>query len=301
MSKSLRTYMKETAALVEAELHRLLPPESEEPSTIHKAMRYSACNGGKRLRSILAIEAAALRGSPASRALPLAASLEMVHAYSLIHDDLPCMDDDDYRRGRPTNHRVFGEGIAVLAGDALLTHAFLILSQLPKWTDVSSSVALRIVAEVAEAASTAGLVGGQVADLQAEGQTLVPGASELLRFIHTRKTGALFRCSLRAGALIGGLGQDDLVAVDRFAQYFGLAFQIMDDVLDVVGDSATIGKAVGSDQRREKLTYPRLYGLERSREMALEAVEAAQESLEPFGAAALRLEELARYVVERNH
>jgi geranylgeranyl diphosphate synthase type II len=300
MTLAMRGFMERLAASVEAELNRLLPAESTNPSSIHRAMRYSACGGGKRLRAILAMEAASLRGGPAERALPLAASLEMIHAYSLIHDDLPCMDDDDYRRGKPTNHRVFGEGIAVLAGDALLTQAFVVLGRLPELVGVTPAVALRVVAEVAQAASTAGLVGGQVEDLEAEGHEPGRGAPELLRAIHTRKTGALFRCSLRTGALIGGLSEAELAHLDRFAQHFGLAFQIVDDVLDVMGDASATGKAVGSDARQAKLTYPRVYGLERSREMAREAVVAAKESLEPFAAAADRLVQLANFVVERD-
>ncbi len=301
MLSDLETYTRKTAALIEAELARLIPPESEPPGVIHKAMRYSVCSGGKRLRAMLAMEAAGLRGGPRRRALPVAASLEMIHAYSLIHDDLPCMDDDDYRRGRLSNHKVFGEGLAVLAGDALLTEAFVVLSRLPELIGLAPDVTVRVIAQVARAASTVGLIGGQVADLEAEGAPLDSRAAETLRFIHERKTGALFRGSLLAGALVGGLDDSDLVVVERYAEHFGLAFQIVDDLLDVVGDSERLGKAVGSDQRQQKLTYPRLYGLDRSRAMAQEAVEAAQESVRVFGQAAEGPLHLAASAVVREH
>ncbi|MGI6082492.1 MAG: polyprenyl synthetase family protein [Limnochordia bacterium] len=301
MSSDLEKYMQQMAALVEEELDRLLPSESEAPGLIHRAMRYSTCGGGKRLRAMLAMEAAGLRGEPKLRALPVAAGVEMIHAYSLIHDDLPCMDDDDYRRGQPSNHKVFGEGLAVLAGDALLAEAFVVLARLPELIGLSSELTVRVMAQVTEAASTKGLVGGQVADLQAEGADVEDDSADTLRFIHERKTGALFRASLLAGALVGGLDESDLAAVDDYAMHFGLAFQIMDDLLDVIGDAGRLGKAVGSDQRRHKLTYPRLYGVERSKAMALEAVESAKESVRRFGAAADRLVQLAGFVVEREY
>lgn len=298
---SFQTYMQDTAALVEKELCRLLPDEGTAPATIHRAMRYSACGGGKRLRAMLACEAAGLAGKPVAAALPLAAAVEMIHAYSLIHDDLPCMDDDDLRRGKPTNHKVFGEGMAVLAGDALLTQAFDVLGRLPALTGASADTAIRIVAEVAAAAGTAGLVGGQVADLEAEGTDPGDRALEVLQFIHTRKTGALFRCCLRTGAILGGLGDSDLALVDTYAENFGLAFQIVDDVLDVIGESKLLGKTAGSDVRKDKLTYPRIFGLQKSRQMAVAAVQTACEALAPFGDRAERLMQLAQYVVERDH
>lgn len=301
MLADLETYMRRAAAEVEAEISRLIPEESEPPGTIHQAMRYSACGGGKRLRAMLAMEACGLKGEASGRALPLAASLEMIHAYSLIHDDLPCMDDDDYRRGRLSNHKLFGEGLAVLAGDALLTEAFVVLSRLPELIGLAPDITVRVIAQVAEAASTRGLIGGQVADLEAEGMPVDDQAPGILRGIHTRKTGALFRASLLGGALVGGLDGSDLAAVESYAEHFGLAFQIVDDLLDVVGDSKTLGKKVGSDQRQQKLTYPRLYGLDRSRAMAQKAVEAAQESVRPFGQAAERLIQLAAFVIEREH
>jgi geranylgeranyl diphosphate synthase type II len=297
----LPAYLLRIGRQVEEMLAHLLPAEETAPATIHRAMRYSALSGGKRLRAMLAVEAARLRSGDGRSALPYAAAIEMIHAYSLIHDDLPCMDDDDYRRGKLTNHKVFGEGIAVLAGDALLTEAFIVLGRLPQLSGVSAELALQIVAEVATAAGTMGLIGGQVADLEAEGKALAADAAEVLRFIHSRKTGALFRASLRGGALIGGLMGDDLAHVSRYAECFGLAFQITDDILDVVGDSAALGKSTGSDARKEKLTYPRVFGLERSRAMAQEALAEAQASLAPFGERAEGLRQLAAYCTQRDH
>jgi geranylgeranyl diphosphate synthase type II len=299
MSGDLATYMQRQAALVEAELDRLLPGAERRPSVIHEAMRYSACGGGKRLRAILAMEGAGLRGQAKERALPVAASVEMIHAYSLIHDDLPCMDDDDFRRGQPSNHKVYGEGLAVLAGDGLLAQAFVVLARLPELIGLAAETTVRVVAEVAKAAGTDGLVGGQVADLQAEGAPIEEQTARTLRFIHERKTGALFRASLVAGALVGGLNGADLLAVERYAEQFGVAFQITDDLLDVEGDTKLLGKAVGSDEKQQKLTYPRLYGLDASRTMAREAIEEAQDSVRTFGEAAKRLIELAEFVIER--
>ncbi|HHT27355.1 MAG TPA: polyprenyl synthetase family protein [Firmicutes bacterium] len=300
-AKPLAQYMQEVAQRVEMELDRLLPSGQTQPGIIHEAMRYSACNGGKRLRAMLTLEAAGLLHGNGEAALPLAAAIEMIHAYSLIHDDLPCMDDDDYRRGKPTNHKVFGEGIAVLAGDALLTQAFVVIGRLPELTGISAALTVQVLAEVATAIGSTGLVGGQVADLQAEGADPGDNAFAMLQYIHTHKTGALFRCSLRTGGLLGGLTPAQLVAVDEYAEQFGLAFQITDDVLDQIGSAEALGKAVGSDDRSRKLTYPRIFGLARSQQMAREAVEKAQTALEPFGSHAARLIELAQFIVERDH
>jgi geranylgeranyl diphosphate synthase type II len=300
-TKTLAQYMQETAQRVEQELDHLLPSNETQPGIIHEAMRYSACNGGKRLRAMLTMEAAGLLNGDDEVALPLAAAIEMIHAYSLIHDDLPCMDDDDYRRGKLTNHKVFGEGMAVLAGDALLTQAFVVIARLPELSGVSAALTVQVLAEVATASSSIGLVGGQVADLQAEGTDPGDNALAMLQYIHTHKTGALFRCSLRGGALLGGLTGPQLDAVQEYAEQFGLAFQITDDVLDQIGSAETLGKAVGSDDRSRKLTYPRIFGLERSQQMAQEAVQKAQDALRPFGPRAARLIELAQFIVERDH
>ncbi|HHW10995.1 MAG TPA: polyprenyl synthetase family protein [Firmicutes bacterium] len=301
---SFSMYLASLAEMVEAELNRLLPAEDERPEIMHRAMRYSACGGGKRLRAILVLEAAAICGASREKALPAGAAIEMLHAYSLIHDDLPCMDDDDYRRGKLSNHKKFGEGIAVLAGDALLTRTFAVLADLPALIGVSDATALAIIREVADAAGTAGLIGGQAVDLLAEGLAVDNTDNgqnvETLRYIHTRKTGALFRAALRTGAAIGGVLPPETRHLDQYSEYFGLAFQITDDILDVVGDQSKLGKKVGSDERLQKLTYPRLFGLEASRRMAEEAVEQALAALAPYGEAAGRLAELVVYIGERD-
>lgn len=286
------------AAAVEEALARLLPADDRFPETIHRAMRYSALGGGKRLRGALALAAASAAGGDEERALPVAAALEMIHAYSLVHDDLPCMDDDDMRRGKPTCHRVFGEAVAVLAGDALLTRAFEVLADLPRLSGIESARALRIVAEVAAAAGTDGLIGGQVVDLESEGRDV---GEETLQYIHSRKTGALFRVSLVAGALAGGGRDDALEALVEYGRAFGLAFQITDDLLDVVGEAAALGKAVGRDADRCKATYVRLFGLEGARAKAEEAGAAARRALAALPPTPARafLDHLVSFVLTR--
>jgi geranylgeranyl diphosphate synthase, type II len=259
-------------------------------------MRYSLLAGGKRLRPVLVIAAAALYGAPAERVMPAACALEMIHTYSLIHDDLPCMDDDDLRRGRPTNHKVYGEALATLAGDALLTMAFELLARQALVDGVAPHHAAAVVAEVAAAAGAAGMVGGQVEDIAWEGR----GASaEQLKRIHRLKTGALFRASLVAGAGLCGASAAELAALRTYAHHFGLAFQIQDDVLDVVGDAAKTGKGVGRDVKHGKSTYVSHYGLEGARQAARAEVAAACAALELFGAKAAFLEALAQFVVDR--
>ncbi|HLT58066.1 MAG TPA: farnesyl diphosphate synthase [Limnochordales bacterium] len=292
-------YLEQWAARVEAALDELLPPVHQPPPVIHESMRYSALGGGKRLRGVLAVTACKAAGGEPQQALPLAAALEMIHAYSLVHDDLPCMDDDDLRRGKPTNHKVFGEAIAVLAGDALLTHAFWVLGRLPQLAGITPATALAIIEEVAAAAGTAGLIGGQVADLEAEGRAGQVSGEEL-RSIHARKTGALFRASVRAGALLGGATEPVLAALTRYSEELGLAFQITDDILDVVGDPAAMGKAAGRDQARAKATYPAVYGLERARRMAAEAIDRACAAVEPLGDAGAVLVDLVRWLGTRD-
>lgn len=296
----LKEYLSLWAERIDGALTELLPAETEKPSVIHQSMRYSALGGGKRLRGVLALTACDAVGGEPTRALPLAAALEMIHTYSLVHDDLPALDNDTLRRGKPTNHIRFGEAIAILAGDALLTHAFIVMSRLSELTDVTAEVVLAIIREVADASGTAGLIGGQVADLQAEGAQS-PLSAEQLRWIHARKTGALFRTSVRAGAILGGADEAALAALTRYAEALGLAFQIADDVLDVAGDQKTLGKRVGSDEERGKTTYPTLFGVERSRQMAAEAAASAQAALAPFGEKAKMLHLLADFAVERDH
>ncbi|OUM94002.1 MAG: hypothetical protein BAA04_12165 [Firmicutes bacterium ZCTH02-B6] len=292
-------YMEHWAARVEATLDQLLPAEHAAPPIIHRAMRYSTLGGGKRLRGVLAVSACAAAGGDPERALPVAAALEMIHAYSLIHDDLPCMDDADLRRGKPSCHKVFGEAMAVLAGDALLTYAFLVLGRLPLLSGAAAPTALAIIEEVAAAAGTAGLVGGQVADLEAEGRAKQLSGEELRR-IHARKTGALFRASVRSGAMVGGASQEVLAALTRYGEELGLAFQITDDILDVVGDTAAMGKRAGQDQERHKATYPALYGLERARAMAQEAIERACAAVAPLNERGQVLADLVRWLGSRD-
>lgn len=292
-------YVSEWAEAVEESLDELLPAEDEEPSTIHRAMRYSALGGGKRLRGVLAVTACRAAGGDEVAALPLAAAIEMIHAYSLVHDDLPAMDDDDMRRGKPTNHKVFGEGMAILAGDALLTQAFLVLARLPELISVSAETTVHVIREISEAAGTVGLIGGQVADLEAEGRANV--AVEELQSIHARKTGALFRASVRTGALLAGASLETLQALTTYADAFGLAFQIADDILDVTGDAEVLGKQTGRDSQQAKATYPALVGLEQARQMAAEAAVDARAAVAALPSPARDvLEYLADFAVRRD-
>ena len=243
---------------VEQILDQALPAVHIQPSVLHEAMRYSTLGGGKRLRALLVLGACAAVGGDVSKTAGLAAAVEMVHAYSLIHDDLPCLDDDDFRRGKPANHIVYGEAVAVLAGDALLTEAFAELARMPEKYGTAPEVAVRLVGELAQGAGSRGLVGGQVVDITSAEQR--PDA-DTLHYIHTRKTGALFRAALRCGALVGGADEEQLQAITRYGENFGLAFQITDDILDEVGEANQLGKQTGRDRSLGKQTYPRLYGL----------------------------------------
>jgi geranylgeranyl diphosphate synthase type II len=290
---NLREYLAQQQRLVDAELDRLVPPESTSPETIHRAMRYSLFAGGKRIRPILCIEAALTIAGECPGILSAACSLEMVHTYSLIHDDLPALDNDDYRRGKLTNHKVFGDAMAILAGDALLTLAFQVLAQL----DARDYIKSRLMAELAVASGTVGgMIGGQVADLEGEGKT---PCEQLLETIHRAKTGALLRASLRMGAMAAGAGLDQYHALSRYGEHVGLAFQIVDDILDVEESSEALGKTAGKDAAQHKITFPAVYGLETSRRMAQEECEHAHAMLEPFGDRALRLHELADLIVHR--
>lgn len=286
----LSDYLAAQAQRVDAALDRLLPAESEPPETIHRAMRYSVFAGGKRIRPILCLEAArAVAGRDVEGIDGVACSLELVHTYSLIHDDLPALDNDDLRRGRPTSHKVFGEAMAILAGDALLTLAFEVLAR------ASSAV---LVAELALAAGTVGgMIAGQVHDI--EGEKLAP-TPELLDRIHRAKTGALLRCSVRLGAMHAGASPAGLEALSRFGEHIGLAFQIVDDILDVTQTSEQLGKTPGKDAAQHKVTFPAVYGLEESRRMAAEQRTLAHKALAPFGEAALRLRQLADLIVSRS-
>jgi geranylgeranyl diphosphate synthase type II len=293
----IQRYLKEQKTLVDGALVRYLPDEEQYPPVIFQAMRYSVFAGGKRLRPILALAAAEAVGAKAEAVLPLACALECIHTYSLIHDDLPALDDDDYRRGRLTSHKMFGEANAILAGDALLTFAFELLSDRAQWPSCAPELVLQVVHEVAYAIGTFGMIGGQVVDLQMEKQ-----AVELptLQYIHAHKTGALLRTSVRCGAVVGGGCPAEVEALTQYGTHIGLAFQIMDDILDVRGDEQLMGKALRKDDERQKATYPRLVGLAESEARAQAAVAAGVDALAVLGARREVLCQLAEYIIARN-
>ncbi len=291
---SFREHLARQQQIIDRELDRLLPAEEVPPQTIHRAMRYSLFAGGKRVRPVLCLEAAqAICEAP--RGIETAAcSLEFIHTYSLIHDDLPALDNDDYRRGKLTSHKVFGEAMAILTGDALLTLAFETLSKLDAVPDDRKT---RVIAELATAAGTVGgMIGGQVADLEGEGK---PPDAELLESIHRAKTGALLRASVRMGAIYAGADQQQFDAISRFGEHVGLAFQIVDDILDVVESSEALGKTAGKDAQQQKITFPAVYGLEESRRMAERERLSAHQALAILGERAKRLGELADLIVQR--
>lgn len=286
--------LKKKAAVVEKALDRFLPSQEAYPPLIHQAMRYSVLGGGKRLRPALVMASAEVVGGKADDVLPAACALELIHAYSLVHDDLPVMDNDDYRRGKLTSHKVYGEAMALLVGDALLTLAFKLLSECrcshPEYV-------VRMINEVAAGAGTMGLIGGQVVDTFSAGEDTNASA---LEYIHRHKTGAIYRAAVRTGAILAGAGEDELASLTEYAEYMGLAFQIKDDILDIEGDQKILGKPVGSDIRNKKATYPALFGLEKSKEKAVSAVDSAKEALRSFGKEADFLRALVEYVIQRD-
>jgi len=292
---NLTDYLTERRILIEEALERFLPPADRVPYRIHEAIRYSVLAPGKRLRPILVLASAeSVEGDPLA-VLPTACALECIHVFSLIHDDLPCMDNDDYRRGRPTNHKVFGEAVALLAGDALLALAFELVAE--NAAAVAPERVIRVLKLLSHASGTGGMVGGQVVDIESEGRSIDP---ETLHYIHAHKTGALLTAAVLAGAILCGASEQQLEALRRYGESIGLAFQIADDILDVVGDQTRIGKPVGSDQKQDKATYPKLFGLDESRRRAHTEVANALESLVHFGPAAEPLRMIARYIVERD-
>jgi len=291
----LKAYLDARRVIVDDALDRVLPPETAEPVSIHRAMRYSVLAPGKRLRPILVIAGAEAVAGRADTVLDTACALELIHAYSLIHDDLPAMDDDDYRRGRLTSHKVFGEAMAILAGDALLTLAFRLVATNAARV-VPAALVGSVVAEIADAAGTDGMVGGQVVDIESEGKSISP---DMLDYIHLHKTAALIRAALRVGALLAGGHAEHVEAISRAGLALGLAFQIVDDILDVEGSLAELGKSAGSDERKRKATYPSLHGLPASKQRARELIEETKRLLSPLGPPADPIRALADFVFER--
>lgn len=291
---TLKEYLAERIGVVDRALERWVPSETVEPETIHRAMRYSLFAGGKRIRPILCMAA----GEVVAQGIPgledAAVTLEMIHTYSLIHDDLPALDNDDLRRGLPTNHKVFGEAMAILAGDSLLTLAFQVLASLDA---IPADRRSALVLELASASGTVGgMIGGQVHDIEGEGAA--PNAG-LLEKIHRAKTGALLKASVRMGAIYSGASPEELEALSSYGEHAGLAFQIVDDILDIEESSEALGKTAGKDLAQQKITFPAVYGLAESKRMAEEERRRAHASLERFGASAVRLREIADLIVDR--
>ena len=291
----LANYLQTKKVAVEAALDQSLA--IARPEKIYEAMRYSLLAGGKRLRPILCIAACELCGGDQVLAMPTACALEMIHTMSLIHDDLPAMDNDDFRRGKPTNHKVYGDDIAILAGDGLLAYAFeFAVTQTPQ---ADPQAMLQVVARLGKTVGAAGLVGGQVLDLESEGRTDI--TPETLSFIHTHKTGALLEASVLTGAILAGASPDTQQRLSRYAQNIGLAFQIIDDILDITATQEELGKTAGKDIKAQKATYPSLLGIETSRQQARTLIDEAIESLSPFGQTALPLTAIATYIIERRY
>jgi len=290
----LQKFLVTRSEAVNRALDKLLPSEKTRPATIHKAMRYSLFAGGKRMRPALCLAAAQACGGREANALPLACAVECIHTYSLIHDDLPAMDNDDFRRGKLTNHKVFGDGIAVLAGDALLTQAFEIAAQAKGWPRYPHRT---IILELAKASGSLQLVAGQVADLEGEGKKI--SANEL-RYIHERKTSALLCCSVRLGGMSANCTAAQLKALTDFGYHVGLAFQVIDDILDVTQTSEQLGKTAGKDTAAQKATYPAIVGLEKSRKIAEQLTAKAFAALKPFKGRAIALEALAEFLLKRD-
>jgi geranylgeranyl diphosphate synthase, type II len=289
----LPPFFEEDRLAVDAQLEKLLPAESAQPSSIHTAMRYSVFAGGKRVRPILCLESTRIFEAEVSPALYPGCAIEFIHTYSLIHDDLPALDNDDLRRGKPTSHKKFGEATAILAGDALLTLAFETIAAAP----VVAERRVAMVTEIATAAGTVrGMVGGQVADLEAEGKPVSP---EMLEYIHRSKTAALIRASITSGAICAGALADDVARLRRFGETIGWAFQVTDDILDVEESSAALGKTAGKDIAQQKATYPAVYGLERSHQIAKELADKGIAELDTYGERANRLRTIAEFLVLR--
>ncbi len=292
MADDLKRHWSDIVRCVDGLLDAVLPSEKTPPRSLHRAMRYSVFAGGKRLRPALCLWTAAVVNRRAGDAIPAACALELVHTYSLIHDDLPAMDDDDFRRGRPTSHKVFGEALAILAGDALMTYAFELIAKRTK----DKRIAARLCEELAVAAGPAGMVGGQVFDMESEGKR--PNA-KLVEEIHRRKTAALIRASVRMGAIAGGATPAQLRALTKFGEALGLLFQITDDILDETGDERKMGKRLRKDAEAGKQTYPRVHGLDAARKLAAKLARQAEAALKPLGGRVEVLRQMPALVLER--
>jgi geranylgeranyl diphosphate synthase type II len=289
-------YLKRKKKLIDEALEKVIPQETDFPQSLHKAMRYALLPGGKRIRPILAMAAYEAVGGTGDGILPYASALELIHTYSLIHDDLPALDNDDYRRGKPTTHKAFGEATAILAGDALLTEAFHLMSTEGLGGEVDPRVAIQAIGEISRAAGIAGMIAGQVVDLESEGKQVdLP----ILEFIHTHKTGSLILVCVRTGGLLGGATEAEMEALTRYGKAIGLAFQITDDILDVEGNRIAMGRPSGADVARNKVTYPALLGLGESKRRYNELITKAIEALELFGDRGEPLREIALYIGKR--
>jgi len=297
MPLDLKQYLQERCELIDSRLETSIPAAAEFPYSLHRSMRYSLFAGGKRIRPVLLLAATEAVGGDVSVALPAACAMEMIHTYSLVHDDLPAMDNDDYRRGTPTNHKVFGDAVAILAGDALLTQAFILLSSQSFAAGCSPERILAVINEMATAAGSRGMVGGQIVDMESEGMQDLDLPT--VQFIHTHKTGALIKAAVKCGALLGAASEVQMNALIRYGEAIGLAFQIYDDILDIEGTTEEIGKDAGSDEARGKATYPAVIGIRESRKRAAELLDIALEAIAAFDAQADPLREIARYVLSR--
>ena len=291
----LASYLQDKKELVEVALDGSLP--IVRPEKIYEAMRYSLLAGGKRLRPILCLATCELLGGTEEMSMPTACALEMIHTMSLIHDDLPAMDNDDYRRGKLTNHKVFGEDIAILAGDGLLAYAFEFVAT--QTQNVAPKNIIEVIARLGRTVGAAGLVGGQVLDLESEGKTDI--TAETLTFIHTHKTGALLETSVVSGAILAGAGPEEVQKLSQYAQNIGLAFQIIDDILDITATQEELGKTAGKDLVAQKATYPSLWGIEESRHQAQQLIDSAIAKLADYGEKAAPLRAIAQYIVNRKH
>ncbi|MBH8552795.1 polyprenyl synthetase family protein [Nostocaceae cyanobacterium CENA357] len=293
---NLVAYLKERQKICEAALDKAIP--IIYPEKIYESMRYSLLAGGKRLRPILCLATCEMMGGTIEMAMPAACAVEMIHTMSLIHDDLPAMDNDDYRRGKLTNHKIYGEDIAILAGDGLLAYAFeFVATQTPE--NVPKDRVLKVIARLGRAMGAAGLVGGQVVDLDSEGKSDI--SLETLTFIHNHKTAALLEACVVCGGILAGASSENVQKLSRYSQNIGLAFQIIDDILDITATQEQLGKTAGKDLVAKKVTYPSLWGIEESRSKAQQLIEAACKELEPFGELAQPLQALAHFITSRNH